>query len=242
MDRRLVRYSLLVIALFAGCSKPVELPQRLWPETQNSVEPDFATQLAAVRAGQRDRIEIQSEPIGDERLQSLAGADKLEVLLLDYPTNPITQPGFHVIASLPKLMHLRLRGVKVDDEAARTLAGAKSLQIVNLPQSELTDAGLAELTKLPKLVQLRLGSSQLTDKGLESLKSAPSLKRVHLIDVPITDEGLAVFHELPKLESLYIDGAQLSDAAYERLFEAQPGLHVHVDQAHHDRDPHGHPH
>lgn len=233
---------LLALVVLVGCSRPVETPAQLESEQNQPVEPDFAAQVATVKAGQSDRIQIEAQPISDEELQSLAGLENLEVLILDYPTNAITREGFATLGQLPKLMHLRLRGVKVDDESAEHLAKATGLQVLNLPQSDVTDAGMEKLASLQNLVQLRIGSSQLTDAGLESLKQLPKLKRVHLIAVPLTDKGLAVFHDLPKLESLYIDGAKLSDAAYERLFAAKPELHVHVDQAHHDRDPHAHPH
>jgi len=217
------------------------LPQQ-GVEQQASVEPNFAAQLAEVKSGQRDGIQIERQPIDDEQLQLLTDTEGLEVLLLDHPENKINDAGIAAIATLPDLMHLRLRATNLDDASAAKLALVTSLQILNLPQSNLSDMGLADLTKLENLVQLRIGSSLLTDTGLESLKQFPKLKRVHLIDVPITDRGLAVFESLPRLESLYIDGGKVSDAAYDRLFKAKPGLHVHVDQAHHDRDPHAHPH
>lgn len=232
---------LLVLAL-AGCEKPVEVPPQQRAQPVIAGELAFADQIAEVKSGKRDRIQVERNPIDDEQLQKLNDARQAEVLLLDHPDNKIGESGIALIATMPKLMHLRLRGVNIDDAAAARLAKVKSLQILNLPQSELTDSGLAELTKLENLVQLRVGSSKLTDSGLEALKQFPKLKRVHLIDVPITDAGLAVFESLPKLESLYIDGGNVSDAAYERLFKAKPGLHVHVDQAHHDRDPNAHPH
>jgi hypothetical protein len=65
----------------------------------------------------------------------------------------------------------------------------------------------------------------------------PRLRSLHLIDVAIGDDGLDVLTELSALRNLYLDGAGVSDAAWERYFEARPRIHVHVDQAHHDRDP-----
>jgi hypothetical protein len=65
----------------------------------------------------------------------------------------------------------------------------------------------------------------------------PGLRSLHLIDIAIRDEGLAALAEHETLRNLYLDGAGVSDAAWERYFEARPRIHVHVDQAHHDRDP-----
>jgi hypothetical protein len=42
---------------------------------------------------------------------------------------------------------------------------------------------------------------------------------------------------LPGLQTLYLDGAGVSDEAWSRYFQRHPDVHVHVDQAHHDRDP-----
>jgi hypothetical protein len=44
------------------------------------------------------------------------------------------------------------------------------------------------------------------------------------------------------LWNLYLDGAGVSDEAWSRYFGARPTVHVHVDQAHHDRDPGRHDH
>jgi hypothetical protein len=77
----------------------------------------------------------------------------------------------------------------------------------------------------------------VSDKGIAALKNFPQLKRVHLIDVPITEAALETFAQMPQLESLYIDGVELSDDALSALFTAQPKLHVHLGQRHHDRDP-----
>ena len=82
----------------------------------------------------------------------------------------------------------------------------------------------------------------VTDAGMRTLAELPALRRLHLIDVPITDAGLRVLAGREQLESLYIDGAELSEAAYDDLFRQRPGLHVHINQQHHDRDPHGHAH
>ena len=76
----------------------------------------------------------------------------------------------------------------------------------------------------------------------EAVASLPQLRSLHLIDVPIGDDGLAILQRLSGLWNLYLDGAGVSDEAWERYFQACPRVHVHIDQAHHDRDPHGHLH
>jgi hypothetical protein len=230
----------------AGCdssvsSRPSTRPQSMPAETRPS-EPSIAEQADAIRGGNGDRIQIEFTPITDDDLAALRGLERLEVLMLDHPQNHVSAEGLRTLATLPNLMHLRIRGVAIDDQGAEAIGGMNRLKILNLPQSELSDTGIEKLKSLENLVQLRIGSSKLTDDGIAHLKDFASLARVHLIDVPITDRGLAVFEKMPKLESLYIDGGNVSDSAYEKLFAAQPKLHVHVDQAHHDRDPRPHEH
>jgi hypothetical protein len=77
---------------------------------------------------------------------------------------------------------------------------------------------------------------------MKTIRELPALKRLHLIDIPISDKGLAELTAIEQLESLYIDGGDFSDAALDELFRARPGLHVHLNQKHHDRDPRNHEH
>jgi hypothetical protein len=70
-----------------------------------------------------------------------------------------------------------------------------------------------------------------------AIATLPGLTSLHLIDVAIGDDGLDALAKAQTLQNLYLDGAGVSDAAWKRYFEARPGVHVHVDQAHHDRDP-----
>jgi hypothetical protein len=236
-----VTTALLLTSVGCDGSRPSTRPQSAPAESPPS-ELSLAEQADAIRDGSGDRIQIEFTSITDDDLAALQGLEGLEVLLLDHPQNHLTAEGLRTLATLPNLMHLRVRGVAIDDEGAEAIAAVKSLKILNLPQSELTDAGIEKLKSLENLVQLRVGSSKLTDDGVGHLKDFPNLARVHLIDVPLSDRGLAVFEKMPKLESLYIDGGNASDAGYEKLFAAQPKLHVHVDQAHHDRDPRPHEH
>jgi hypothetical protein len=112
-----------------------------------------------------------------------------------------------------------------------------------VPQAACTAAGVRALASLAVLRSLRLGGPQLAGVEVcEAVASLPQLRSLHLIDVPIGDDGLAALQRLPGLWNLYLDGAGVSDEAWERYFQSCPRVHVHVDQAHHDRDPRGHLH
>ncbi|HEX3872064.1 MAG TPA: hypothetical protein VHV77_16580 [Pirellulales bacterium] len=220
----------LSLALFAaGCAPP-------------SSEPSLIEQAAFVRSGDTDEIVIQLRPVTDAELDVLKSLTGLRVLLLDNADNRITDTGMETIATLANLEHLRIRGGAIGDAGLEALTACKHLRILNLPRTQATDCGLAKLERLPKLEQLRVGSPAITDLGVKELKGFPALRQVHLIDVPLTDVGLTTFSEMPDLESLYVDGALVTDEGYEALFQARPKLHVHIDQQHHDRDPHAHRH
>jgi hypothetical protein len=217
-----------------GCS-----PANLGPELR---EPSLEEQLRGVQASSTEEIHVSATPIDDNDLAPVAAATALRVLILDHPESRVSVVGIRYLAGLPKLEHLRLRGLGIDDQAVAEIAKIKSLQILNVPRGEFTDAGLAQLKELPMLLQLRFGSPRVTDAGVAGLAEFPALLRLHLIDVPIGDEGLRALAKMEQLESLYIDGGNISDEAVEELFRARPKLHVHLNQEHHDRDPHRHAH
>jgi outer membrane murein-binding lipoprotein Lpp len=223
--------------VIAGCDAG---PGDRGQESTAPQEQDWAAQVAAVRAKTSDRIEVTQAAVGDDELQQLAGLDSLRELLID--RGEMTSAGLAVLARLPQLEHVRIRGAKLTDDDLRALCEIKSLQRLNVPQADFTDDGLAALAQLKHLELLRVGSPRVTDAGIQHMSQVQTLRWLHLIEIPITDAAVRPIVQLPKLESLYLDGAKLSDAGYDQLFAARENLHVHVDQRHHDRDPHGHSH
>jgi hypothetical protein len=230
IKRLLIRLAVIAAAFScaSGCEGPT--PERM----TGSGDPRWTDQIAAVRAGTTDRIQVTREPVGDDQL-SLLDAPGLRELILD--SGRVTDAGLAGIARLTDLEHLRIRGGEIGDEGLRHICQLRSLRFLNLPQARLTDAGLSELHRLPHLELLRIGSPLITDAGMAEIAGLRSLRWLHLIDIPITDAGLRRLHDMKQLESLYLDGSRVTDEGFTRLFEAQPGLHVHVNQQHHDRDP-----
>jgi len=218
----------LLLAL-AGCAAEPE-------------ETSLKEQAEAVRRGESDRILIETAILADDDLRELTGLENLRELLIDSASSRFTAEGIGQLIGLPRLEHLRIRGTGVDDQALQHFAGLESLVILNLPQGTFGDAALVELKRLPKLAQLRFSSPRVTDAGMQTLAELPAIKRLHLIHVPITDVGLAELGRIERLESLYIDGGDFSDFAMEKLFRERPRLHIHLNQQHHDLDPHKHSH
>jgi hypothetical protein len=200
-----------------------------------SAVPGFDDRVAAVRAGTSDRIEATA-PLGPSDWKSLRGLAGLRVLVLDRGVAGDAEAA--ILATLPDVERLVLRESPLSDAGFRALANCRSLADLNVPQAACTAAGIASLETLPNLRSLRLGGANLTGPDVaRAVARLPRLRSLHLIDVAIGDDGLDALTELSALRNLYLDGAGVSDAAWERYFERRPSIHVHVDQAHHDRDP-----
>jgi hypothetical protein len=231
----LIAPAILLLVFTVGCNSGEHA-------TAEPTELSLAEQVAAVRSGKSDRIQLEQTPLSDDDLQGMSELSNLRELLIDDVRSKVTAAGVKQLAALPKLEHLRIRGGGIDDAALAAIMELKSLHILNVPQATFGDDALVHLKSLPYLESFRFGSSQVSDAGMQTLRELPALKRLHLIDVPITDVGLADLAKIEQLESLYIDGAQLSDGAFDELFRQRPGLHVHINQEHHDRDPQAHKH
>lgn len=220
----------VVIAISNGCG-----PHAADSTPPSVAEPPVLDQAAGIRDGNGGRI-VAAAPLTDDEWESLRGLAGLRELVLQ--AGRADDARADILASLPDIERLVLRESPLTDEGLRKVAACVTLRDLNLPQAGCTAAGIRSLTQLPSLRSLRLGGSGLSGKDVcEAVVDLPHLRTLHLIDVPIGDEGLAVLASRPNLWNLYLDGAGASDAAWERYFQACPQVHVHVDQAHHDRDP-----
>jgi hypothetical protein len=196
----------------------------------------IVAQTAGVRVGQAARIVAATPPTAAE-WESLRGLAGLRELVLD---RGVADDGrVEILTTLPDLERLVLRESPLTDTGFRQLAACTKLRDLNIPQAACTAGGIRALSGLEHLRSLRIGGRALAGADVcAAVAELPALYTLHLIDVPIGDGGLRVLARLPRLWSLYLDGAGVSDDAWEGYFQACPHVHVHVDQAHHDRDPH----
>ena len=255
-----IRYLFLSCALLAGltllgCQRPHESPA----PSQDSATPDkppadttitskdatavssWQSQFTAVLAGADNTLLITDQAITADQLGQLVQLDgPLEQLLID--AGGVDDDSLSDVLTIKSLVHLRLRECPLGDRGFEQFGASEldRLRILNVPQAQVTSRGLASLAALPSLVQLRLGGPRLDDAAVAVIAKLPALRRLHLIGPSITDAGLAELAKAPLLSSFYLDDCPLSDSAWEQLFAANPKLHVHVDQQHHDRDPHQH--
>lgn len=203
-------------------------PERPWSE-----------QVARVRAGSSDEIRLERTAVTSAELAELNDLAGLRTLVLD--AGRVSDEDAAFIATLSNLEHLRLRESPLSDRGLAELAQGEldSLVILNLPQATPTAEGLEELAKLPRVRQLRISGRQIDDAAITALTKWPELTSLHLIAPGISEKSLETIAAMPKMISFYLDDCSLADSAWEKFFRARPGLHVHIDQAHHDRDPSG---
>jgi len=212
--------------------------------TVPAAEATFAEQAAAVRAGASSRIRVADRALTDEEWEEIAGLEALSHL--DLQEGVADDAKAVLLSRLPRLERLVVRESPLGDEGFRHLASCHTLRDINIPQARCTLAGLTALAELPRLKNLRLGSPALCPEGKGgaelgmTLLQFPALRSLHLIDVPLGDAGLEGIARYDGLWNLYLDGPGISDEAWERYFALHPEVHVHVDQAHHDRDPNRH--
>ncbi len=218
-----------------------EIDEKHGTKVNEQLDQQWREQFARVLAGESDTLLLDSGPITAEQLAELSQLDgKLTQLLID--AGGVDDTALPSIAKVHSLVHLRLRESDISDQGLASLvaAGLPELQILNIPQGRIGARGIVSLAALPKLVQLRLGGKQLDDGAVAELAKLPKLRSLHLIGPDVTDAALRELAACPLLTSFYLDDCPLSDAAWEELFAAKSNLHVHVDQAHHDRDPKRH--
>jgi len=229
----------VALASLFGCG-PSGAKIIIEPNAGQAARLDLSVQIAAVRAGDAHTI-VAAVPLTDAEWESLRGLADLRELVLDQGTADDSRA--EILATLTGLERLVLRESPLGDAGFVRLAECRELRDLNVPQAACTASGVRALTPLAALRSLRLGGPQLAGMEVcEAVASLPHLRSLHLIDVPIGDDGLTVLQRLPGLWNLYLDGAGVSDEAWEGYFQACPRVHVHIDQAHHDRDPRGHPH
>ena len=229
----------VALASLFGCG-PSGAKIIIEPTAGQAARLDVSVQIAAVRAGDAHTI-VAAVPLTDAEWESFRGLTDLRELVLEQGRADDSRA--EILATLTGLERLVLRESPLGDTGFVRLAECRELRDLNVPQAACTAAGVRALTPLAALRSLRLGGPQLAGVEVcEAIASLPHLRSLHLIDVPIGDDGLMVLQRLPGLWNLYLDGAGVSDEAWEGYFQACPRVHVHIDQAHHDRDPRGHPH
>jgi Leucine-rich repeat (LRR) protein len=106
-----------------------------------------------------------------------AGMKALEPLVnlrtLDLSKMDITAQALEPIAKLPKLRRLNLwHSLRIDDRAAQSLMGMKTVEVLDLSDTAVTDKLLDQLTGMKQLKTLLVAGAKVTPEGVERFKKA----------------------------------------------------------------------
>jgi hypothetical protein len=196
----------------------------------------LATQLSLVESEKSDLIQCDW-PITQAELEQVGQRSGVRQLLLEAGLDD--QASLQAFPAGLRLDHLRVRRSQMTDRELQWLAEHQpELQILNLPVGAFSEKGIQALARLSKLRQLRLGGTSLNDQAILAMQALHQLESLHLIAPTLTAKSLSHIAAMPSLQSFYLDDCPLPDDGWTELFSKRPTLHVHIDQAHHDRDPH----
>ncbi len=208
------------------------------PTAARSNEEAFAAALNQLVSSGGDLIRLDHFFATDDHVEVLANVERLRVIRID--GGKLTPAAGRRLAEMPHLEQLHLRNVEFDDAFVQEVSQSRTLWLLNLAAANVSPAAVAQLAQMPQLRQLRLAIPGGDNSYAAAVASIQTLQSVHLIGIAITDEGLQELAQLPALQSLYLDDTDITDEGWVWLFEHRPGLHVHIDQKHHDRDPQRH--
>jgi hypothetical protein len=198
----------------------------------------FAEIIKALPSSEETEVRIDDFKLDDEMLKQLVAIDRLTILQVE--CEDVSIETLVLLAKMPKLEQLHLRGIKIDDERLAILATSETIWLLNLPNADITPESIQKLDTMPALRNLRLGIQGGDNRHGRAVSTLARLRVVHLIGVGVTDEGLQSLARMPLLESLYLDGAAVTEQGWSWLFQNNPQLHVHINQKHHDNDPQKH--
>ncbi|MFO0921712.1 MAG: hypothetical protein U0905_04390 [Pirellulales bacterium] len=231
---RLGFFGLLIFVL--GCT----------PKTSHSPSFDagaveqFREQTAALREGSSHRLmlEVMANSTVLREFQAMDSSVRNGIREVLFEEGLQSENDLGLWIENTSLIHLRVRKTALSDVGfAFLLPHQHQLRILNVPDVRWTGATWKKLPEFSELTMLRIGGAAIDDQAIEFIATIPRLESLHLIGPRITARSLELLAKAEHLHSLYVDDCPLPDEAWLKLFEVKPRIHVHIDQAHHDRDP-----
>jgi Leucine Rich Repeat (LRR) protein len=203
-----------------------------------------AAMLPLSRATQLRTLELTDTPVGDRALEAIDAprlqelvlrrtmisnrglaplADMPELSRLSLSSVRVTGSGVVAIGPKPKLTHLELVDMPLDDQAVRGLSSLTNLEELLLVATRITGSDLDQLAPLTKLKRLSLAGSPIDDAGLAKLPPLPGCVHLDLSFTDITDEGIRRARLPPNLQQIVLNGTLVRDQTLLRL-EGLPKL------------------
>ncbi len=162
-----------------------------------------------------EHLDLIGAELTDDGLRRLSeGLPAMRRLLIDH--TKVTPKGLRHVANFKALENLRCYGMKVGDEAARSLAQLQELRKLT-GDIALTDAGVQSLGALTYLESISLEGLGVTDASMPVLAAMPGLKDLSLQHTAVTDKGFERLAGLKKLERIQLTGGQVTTRCVETL-------------------------
>jgi Leucine-rich repeat (LRR) protein len=137
-------------------------------------------------------------------------------------THDVGADSFAILAELPQLKALVLRGYPVTRSRLKFASTLKQLKVLSLCDMKITDADLEALSALSEIEVLDLSGTLVTGSGLHFLKPCSSLTTVILSRAPIDNAINKGVVALPHLKYLILQGVKLTTATISSLETACP--------------------
>ena len=145
------------------------------------------------------------------------------------PTGRVLLDRLHASGSsdLASVESLELRGVTLSSRDIELLAGLPALRRLNLRGTNADDDVLVALSRL-SLEHLDLRGTAVTGDGLHHMSH--DLVSLHLTDTKIAPEDVTRLPILPRLRTLKLNGIKLGDEAIEHIGSYPQLNHLEVDR------------
>jgi len=177
---------LAVLLGLTSCSREAPPTAHATGEVVALVEPTFAQQAEAVRAGTSDTIRLDDTLVTDRDIAQLVGLDD-------------------------KLRRINLSHSELSDDALARLADCKQLEQLRIASPHFTNEGVAVLAQMPRLKYLHLIGSPLTNEALPTLKKLTGLSALYLDGTEISPDGMRELGESLPNTHKHFDGGHFRD-------------------------------
>lgn len=176
-------------------------------------------ELPDLRRLDLDENVMMSRP---DRLQWLLNVPQVEEIRLEYSKQ---KGDLKVLRRLPRLRHLELWCMRLDEEYFCELAEFRQLEHLELHSCPLSD-GLGHLAALPKLTSLELRGPDFDEAEIVQAAGFAHLKQIELDYAHITDAGLLRFAQHKNLESIDVTATDVTPAGIAAFRMANPACRV----------------
>jgi hypothetical protein len=131
-------------------------------------------------------LDLSDTNFTDQDLRHLAPLSQLKSLVLN--RTAVGDQGLSYLTELP-IETLNLRGTPISAGGLRTIAGIKTINVLDLSETAAVD-DLSPLLQLENLTWLVVSGVRLSDEALATVRQMPALARLTAIDSDISEQAL----------------------------------------------------